>query len=162
MRRVAIILCGFAVAAGAGALFLVVAALFDPATRDAGFAATVNGFFLVFAEALEGGEPEDALLALAAAARAIVVAVCIAPLAVVALIGEAAGVRALAWYSGACGLLAAAAPWIARAARGLDVTRAASPVEARFALLFFLAGVVTGAIYWLISAPAKRPAPPEV
>lgn len=161
MRRVVIILCGFAVAVGAGAIFLLVAALFDPATRDVGFAATVNGFFLIFEEALEGGAPEDAFLALAAAARAIVIGVCIAPLAVVALIGEAAGVRALVWYSGACGLLAAAAPWIARAARGLDVTRAVTPVEARFALLFFLAGVVSGAIYWLIAAPTKRLAPSD-
>lgn len=161
MWRVAIILCGFTVAAGAGAIFLVIAALFDPATRDAGFAATMNGFFLIFEEALEGGAPEDAFLALAAAARAVVVAVCIAPLAVVALIGEAAGARALVWYSGGCGLLAAAAPWIARAARGLDVTRVATPVETRFALLFFLTGVATGAIYWLISAPVKGTAPSD-
>jgi hypothetical protein len=158
MWRLVIILTGFAVAVGVGSVFLVLAALFDPATRDAGFVATMNGIFLIVEEALGDGAPEEAVFALAAAARAVVVAVCVAPLAVVALIGEAARARALVWYSGACGLLAAAAPWIARAARGLDVMRVGSPVEGRFALLFFLTGIVTGAIYWLIAAPAKDPA----
>ena len=161
MRRIVIVLCGFAVAVGVGSVFLVVAALFDPATRDAGFAATINGLFLIIDAALDNDAPEEAVFALAAAARAVVIAVCVAPLAVVASIGEAAGARALVWYSGACGLFAAAAPWIARAARGLDVTKSTTPAEARFVLLFFLTGVVTGAIYWLIAAPAKRPPLPD-
>ncbi len=159
MRRIAIMLTGFAIAVGVGSVFLVVASLFDSATRAAGFVATMNGIFLIVEEALGDGAPEDAFLALAAAARAVLVAVCVAPLAMVALIGEAAGARTLVWYSGGCGLLAAAAPWIARAARGLEVSRIGSPVEARFALLFFLTGVVSGAICWLITAPAKDAAP---
>ena len=58
-----------------------------------------------------------------------IIATCVAPLAVAALIGEIAGARSLLWYSGASATLAGASPWIARAAMGLDRAREASPLE---------------------------------
>ena len=72
---------------------------------------------------------------------------------VAALIGEAAGARSLVWYSGVSGLLAGASPWIARAAKGLERAQSVTDAEGRLALLFFLTGALTGAIYWLIAAP---------
>ena len=68
---------------------------------------------------------------------------------------EAAGARSFVWYSGVSGLLAGASPWIARAARGLERAQSVTEAEGRLALLFFLTGALTGAIYWLIAAPGS-------
>jgi hypothetical protein len=156
LRRLIVMAFGFVVASGAGAVFLVVSALFDPTTRDAGLAATMAGFFAVMDETLRDGDPEQAAAALGFVIWAMVVATCVAPLALAALIGEAAGARSLLWYAGTSGLLAGASPWIARAARGLDRTTQMSDAEGRLALLFFLTGALTGALYWLLAAPSPR------
>jgi hypothetical protein len=157
LRRLVVMSFGFVVAAGAGAVFLALASLFDPATREAGFEATMAGVFAIIDEALLEGAPQDALSAFAFVMWAIVIATCVAPLAIAALIGEIAGARGWAWYAGVSAILAAASPWIARAARGLERAQSASALEGRIALLFFLTGTVTGTIYWLIAAPSSRP-----
>ena len=159
LRRAVLLLFRFVLASGAGAIFLVVAALFDPATREAGFAATMAGIFAIIDEALIAGDPEVAVASFGFVIWAIVIATCVAPLAVAALVGEAAGVRSIIWYSGASGVLAGASPWIARAAKGLDRAQSVSALEGRIALLFFLTGALTGAIYWLVAAP--RAAAPQ-
>lgn len=155
LRRLIVMCFGFVIAAGTGAVFLLVSALFDPATRDAGLAVTLAGIFAVIDEALREGDPEQAAAALGFVVWAVVIATCVAPLAIAALIGEAAGARSFVWYSGVSGVLAGASPWIARAAKGLERAQTASDAESRLALLFFLTGALTGAIYWLIAAPAK-------
>lgn len=160
IRRLVLMSFGFVVAVGVGAIFLVVSALFDPATREAGFSAAMAGVFAILDDALRDGDPQDAAASFGYVAKAIVVATCAAPLAVAALIGEIAGVRSIVWYSGASGVLAGASPWIARAARGLDRAQNVTPLEGRIALLFFLTGAVAGAIYWLIGAPSA-PADPS-
>lgn len=156
MRRLIVMSFGFAVAAAAGAVFLPIAVLFDPVTRDAGLAVTMSGLFAVVDEALREGAPEEAISALGFVLWAVVIAVCVAPLAVAALIGEAAGVRAFVWYAGASGFLSAASPWIARAARGLERAHAMNAIEGRFALLLFLTGTVTGSAYWFIAVRDGR------
>lgn len=158
LRRLAVMIFGFLIASGVGAIFLVVSALFDPTTRDAGFVAVMSGLFAALDEAATDGDPAQAVSALSFILWAVVVATCAAPLAVAALIGEAAGARSLVWYSGVSGLLAGASPWIARAARGLDRAQSITDMEGRLALLFFLTGALTGAIYWLIAAPKTTPA----
>jgi hypothetical protein len=158
LRRLIVMAFGFVIAAGVGAVFLIVSALFDPSTREVGLASVVAGLFAVVGEALNEGEPEQAFAALSFVVWAVIIATCAAPLAVAALVGEAAGARSLVWYSGVSGLLAGASPWIARAARGLERAHHLNEAESRLALLFFLTGALTGAIYWLIAAPARRPA----
>lgn len=153
LRRIVLMTFGFVTAAGVGSIFLVVAAFFDPATREAGFSATVAGIFAIVDESLAGGDPGDAFLSLTHVIWAIIIATCAAPLAIAALIGEIAGVRSFVWYSGMSAVLAGASPWIARAAKGLTLAPSANPVESRIALLFFLTGALTGALYWLIAAP---------
>lgn len=158
LRRLIVMTFGFVIAAGVGAVFLVVSALFDPATREAGLAPVIAGLFAVMDEALNEGDPEQAFATLSFVIWAVVIATCAAPLAVAALVGEAAGARAFVWYSGVSGLLAGASPWIARAAKGLERAQLANEAESRLALLFFLTGALTGAIYWMIAVPAKRTA----
>jgi hypothetical protein len=155
LRRLIVMTFGFLIASTIGAIFLVVSAMFDPATREAGFVSVMASLFAAFDEALDGGDPGQALSALGFVIWAVIVATCAAPLAVAALIGEVAGARSFVWYSGVSGLLAGASPWIARAARGLDRAQSVSEAEGRLAILFFLTGALTGAIYWLIAAPSS-------
>jgi len=79
------------------------------------------------------------------------VMICALPLTLTALAGEMARLRSPIWYCGATGLLAAAMPWLTRAAFHLQETRSASSLELHLALLFFLTGAIGGLIYWLIA-----------
>jgi hypothetical protein len=158
LRRLLVMTFGYLIAVGVGAIFLVISALFDPSTREAGFVAVMSGLFAAVDEAIVDGDPSQAVSALSYVLWAVVIATCAAPLAVAALIGEAAGAGSLVWYSGVSGLLAGASPWIARAAKGLDRAQSVTDAEARLALLFFLTGALTGAIYWLIAATKPAPA----
>ncbi|BBU61468.1 hypothetical protein MSC49_14030 [Methylosinus sp. C49] len=143
LRRLLVVSFAFVLAAGAGMIFLPIAALSDPATREAGSSLAMGALFWA--------EPDDVAAAFGYVLWAMGIAGCAAPLAIVALIGEIAGARAYTWYAGATALLAAAAPTILRAARGSSRLVEASPAEGRFTLLFFLAGALTGTIYWLIA-----------
>jgi hypothetical protein len=156
LRRVVIAVFAFVIASGVGAIFLGVSALFDPATRELGVASVLAGLFALMDEAASAGDPGNAIAALGHVIWIVVVATCAAPLAVAVLIGEAAGARSLVWFSGVSGVLAGASPWIARAAKGLERTREMNDAEGRLALLFFLTGALTGAIYWLIAVPPPR------
>jgi hypothetical protein len=158
LRRILVMCFGFLIAASAGALFLPLAALFDPLVRQVGLEAAASGFFAILDEGAREGDPASGIATLGAVFWAILVAVCAAPLAFAALVGEIAGIRSWAWYVGVSGFLAAASPWIARATQGLTRTAHASPLEVRIALLFFLTGATTGAIYWLIAAGERREA----
>jgi hypothetical protein len=165
MRRIVVMVFGFVLAVGAGAIFLIVSALLDPATREAGFAAATSGLFAFVEEDVGAGGWSVPLATFGFIIWSMIIATCVAPLAVAALIGELAGARSLLWYAGASATLAGASPWIARAAMGLDRARDASPLELRIALLFFLTGALAGTIYWLIAAPPPprqmaRPKPP--
>lgn len=161
LRRLVVMSFGYVIAAGVGAIFLVISAFFDPATREAGLASVVAGLFAIMGEALNDGDPEQAFAALSFVIWAIVIATCAAPLAIAALVGEAAGAHSLVWYSGVSGLLAGASPWIARAAKGLERAHQVNEAESRLALLFFLTGALTGAIYWLIAGPRAARNPDE-
>jgi hypothetical protein len=156
LRRLLAIFFGFLVAASAGALFLPLAALADPLLREAGFDAMIVGFFSVLDETAQDGDPASRLFAFGFVFWTILIAVCAAPLAFVALIGEIAGARGWSWYVFADGLLAAASPWIVRGARGGVGANPPTPLELRIIALLFLTGALTGAVYWLISVRGER------
>lgn len=149
LRRLLVVSFAFVLAAGAGMIFLPIAALSDPTTREAGSSLAIAALF--------SAEPDDVAAAFGYLLWAMGIAACAAPLAIVALVGEIAGARAYTWYAGATALLAAAAPTILRAARGSGRFIEASPAEGRFTLLFFLAGALTGTIYWLIAMRGREP-----
>ena len=156
MRRLLVMVFAFLTASCSGVLALALLVLFDPTTRETGFVVALNGIFHILDEAMQNGDPANLIEGFFAGTRAIAIAVCVAPLVFVAVIGAAMGLRQIAWYSGVSGVLAGASPWIARAALGLDQTHEASPVETRIALLFFLTGAFTGALYWSIAVPKDR------
>lgn len=146
-------LFGFTVAVSAALVVLPIALLLDPATRRAGAAFVQFGLFHL----AEAGLDDSSAFAAAELARFLwsaVIVVCVLPLALTALLGAAARVHALAWYAGATGVIAAAAPWIARAAFGGMRAVGASAAELRFALVFFLTGAASGLVFWLIAGRA--------
>lgn len=150
-RRAIGVIVAMAVAIGAGLVFLPVAVLADPVTRAAGFA-LIQFAVRVLADAdiadrLSGG----GLAALTGFVWMAVVTVCAVPVVAAASIGEVARTRALSWYAGATGLAAASAPWLIRAALHLPRAADYNFVELRFALVFFLAGLVSGSVYWLLA-----------
>jgi hypothetical protein len=155
-RRVAVMGFGFVLAACAGALFLPLAALADSSIREAGFDAAVRAFYAFLDRSLDDGDPTLGVERVAYVLWAILVAVCVAPLAFAALIGEIAGARNWTWYVGASGVLAAASPWIARGAGGKASARPPDPTELRILALFFLTGALTGLLYWAIAARGER------
>jgi hypothetical protein len=153
LRRAIVIFFGAAVAIAAGLVILPIAAVIDPVTRQAGFALAEFTFFAFTRTGLDGLSDSDGVRLLHFAWAA-VVTVCVAPLIFAVLIGELARVRSLIWYAGATGLIAACAPWLIRAAFQLQRATMVSPEEARFALVFFFTGLVSGAVFWVVTGSA--------
>jgi hypothetical protein len=151
LRRAIGVIFATAVAIGAGLVFLPVAALADPVTRAAGFALIQFAVWALadadIADGIYGGD----LAALTRFVWTAVMTVCVVPVVAVASIGEIARVRALSWYGGATGLAAASAPWLIRAALHLPRAAGYNFVELRFALVFFVAGLISGSVYWLLA-----------
>ena len=108
------------------------------------------------------GEPPDArAVALFTAFATGVFAILVAPPALVAVIGEVLGWRALLWYAGGSGALTALLPWLGRARSGMArATEAALPAEGRITLILFLTGAASGLVYWAIAGRSAgvRPA----
>lgn len=150
LRRAIGMIFATAVAIGAGLVFVPIAALVDPVTRAAGFALTQYAVLALDADYAVGPAGGD----LALLTRFIwlaVVMVCGVPVIVVVLIGEIARVRALLWYASATGFVAASAPWLIRATLHLPRAAGYNFAELRFALVFFLGGLISGSVYWLLA-----------
>jgi len=159
LRRLIGVIFAIGVSIGAGLLFLPLVAAVDPVTRSSGFALMQLAIAAILDTAVLEGDDNSGLTELTSFMWMAVATVCVAPLVAVALIGEAARVRAFAWYSGATGMGAALAPWLIRAALRLPRAANYSFAELRFALIFFLTGAISGSVYWFLagrSADGRR------
>jgi hypothetical protein len=148
-------LFGLMVAIAAALVVLPIACLLDPVTRQAAAAFAHFAFFSL----ADPGFPESPAVAAAELARFVwtaIVAVCVVPLAVTVLTGAVAGVHSMIWYVGATGLIAALAPFVARAALGTGKALSASPAEMRFVFAFFLTGAASGFVFWLLAGRSAR------
>jgi hypothetical protein len=150
-RRAIGVIFAMAVAIGAGLVFLPVAALADPVTRAAGFALIEFAVWALADADIADGIYGGGLAALIRLAWTAVMTVCAVPVVAVASIGEVARVRALSWYAGATATAAASAPWLIRAALHLPRAADYNFVELRFAFVFFLGGLISGSVYWLLA-----------
>ena len=151
LRRAIGVIFAMAVAIGAGLVFLPVAALADPVTRAAGFALIQFADWALADADIADGFNGGGLAVLTRFVWMAVVTVCVVPVVAVASIGEIARVRALPWYAGATGAVAAFAPWLIRATLHLPRAAGYNFVELRFALAFFVAGLISGSVYWLLA-----------
>jgi len=150
-RRAIGVIFAMAVAIGAGVVFLPVVALADPVTRAAGFALIQFAVWLLADADIADGLNGDGLAALIHLVWKAVMMVCAVPVVAVASLGEVARVRALSWYAGATAAAAASAPWVVRAALHLPRATDYNFVELRFAIVFFVAGLISGSVYWLLA-----------
>ncbi|MGH6812462.1 MAG: hypothetical protein ACREDM_08985 [Methylocella sp.] len=150
-RRATGVIFAMAVAIGAGLVFLPVATLADPVTRAAGFALIQFAVWTLADAEIADGLNGGGLAALIHLVWMAVVTICVVPVVAVASIGEVARVRALFWYGGATGLAAASAPWLIRAGLHLPQAAGYNFAELRFALVFFVAGLISGSVYWLLA-----------
>ena len=147
------IFIALACSVAAGVFALPVLALMDPVTREAGFAMFTGSLSAAFDMA---SDPADAAATLLLLIRIALLAICIVPLGLAALLGEIAGLRNWFWYACCSGGLASAMPFLLRLLAGVERGAATTdtptaPAEGRFLLLFFLVGAITGSIYWLIA-----------
>lgn len=158
LRRFIGVTFAIGVAIGAGLLSLPLVASADPVTRQSGFALMELAVAAIAGTSALGGLDGENLERLTSFMWTAVAAICAAPIVAVALIGEAAKVRAFLWYSGATGAVAASAPWLIRAALRLPRAAGFNSAELRFALIFFITGVISGAVYWFLAGRgADRP-----
>lgn len=151
IARTLVVIAALAVAVAAGLVFLPVAALVDPVTRGAGAAFSAHGIFALLAASASAIGPAQAADAFVFALWSIAMMICVAPVVVVALVGEAAGTASGLWYVLATGTVAAGLPWLVRAHHAGVDDAAGGQAEGRLALLFFLTGACSGLIYWLIA-----------
>jgi hypothetical protein len=162
IARSVIILAALAVAIASALVFLPIAALLDPVTRAAGVVFSASSIIAVidafFTPPAEG--PDTALLF---ALWILAVTICVAPIFIVSLIGEATGTASPLFYVAATGVIAAGLPWLLRA-RYLGKASesvAGGEVELRLALLFFVTGACSGFVYWLIAGHGAGRASPQ-
>ena len=148
--RAFFVLAGVAAGAAAALIVLPILIFVDPFAGEAGLISSFGGFLDLLQTVFADVPPDEAISLFAGFLWTAALMICVVPVVVVALIGEVAGVRSLIWYGGATGLLAAAMPWLMRAAFHLADARSAKPLELRLALLFFLTGTAAGLIYWSI------------
>jgi hypothetical protein len=152
LRRTLTVAVALLCAATLAFIALPIAVILDPVLRgiDPGWFA-----YGLLAVILLGGDP-DRLATSVLFVWTAMITVCFLPLVVTALAGEAARLRSWLWYAVATGLVAAGLPLAIRAGlgtaplrQGPDVATAAA--ESRLLLLFFLTGVVSGSLYWLMA-----------
>jgi hypothetical protein len=161
LGRALLAVFGLLLAIPTGLVVLLIGVVVEPAAQDLLGALGLAGFDAIYAEAWGGGAPERVAADLLVGAWAVSTTVVLVPPCIVALIGEAVGIRSFVWYGLGCGALTAALPWLSRGGGSWsgDVALAA---EGRLTALLFLSGAAAGLIYWLVagrSAGGKNPPP---
>lgn len=144
-----------AIPTGAGSL--LAALVLDPVASVWLTKGAMAGLDAGLLDLAAGLPPEGFPLLLAGLAKAAFMVLVVPPV-LVALIGETLRLRGFVWYGGACGLITAALPWLARGA-----VRPGGPLaaEARITAILFVAGACAGLVYWLVAGrSAGRSVPP--
>jgi hypothetical protein len=150
LQRAISVIFATVVAIGAGLVFVPVAVFIDPKTRAAGFALVQYAASALdnnFALGLLGSD----FAILTRFVWMVAVMVCAVPVIVVGLIGEVTKMSTFYWYAGATGLAAASTPWLVRASLHLPRAAGYNYAELRFAFVFFLGGLISGLVYWLLA-----------
>lgn len=145
-RLLLIIPLGLILAFGAGGFFLMLATVVSPALAQMVFGA-MNAFAdTVFGLAFNGEDPSELAVAASWQGFKLVAAILMAPVLITAIASELFRVRSGLIQMTLCGVMAAALP-----AAIIGLKRLPSGNETQVLAAFFLTGVVTGAVYWLIA-----------
>jgi hypothetical protein len=152
LRRALIVAVGILCAATLAFIVLPVAIIVDPqiiGSNPAWVAADI------VAGILQANDPER-LTASVHFVWTAMMTVCALPLVIAGLTGEIARARSWLWYAAGTGLVSAGLPLAIRLGLGSPALRrqadaATQSIEHRLLLLFFLTGVISGTLYWLIA-----------
>jgi hypothetical protein len=156
IARILLVTAALLGATASALVFFPIAALIDPVTRGAAADLAAAASFALLERALNDPAAGDMLSTMLSVIRSVAAAICLLPILIVGLVGEAAKVGSWIWYSVATGAVAAAVPFIVRGKADGSVSPAAQNVEMRFAAILFLTGVVCGLIYWLVAGRTAR------
>jgi hypothetical protein len=155
VRRLFLGLIGLALAIPAGAVFLAVAGLLAPETRDLAGDLTIASALALLSAAMNGEGPDLAFAAAAGGFWALATAMLCLPPILTAAIGAAAGVGSYVWYAGGSGVLTIAIAWLGHpAGQSLDTA------DGKILALLFLTGAVSGLVYWAIAGREMGPVGP--
>jgi hypothetical protein len=146
MRRLFVCILAFVVAIAAGMLFLAIAGLVVPETRELATDMSLGPFLLSVVGMAHGDSPDRVWSIVALTFWILALAVLVVPPAVTAIVGEFGGFRSVSYYGAATGLLAAAIAFLGHPAGERPDTS-----EGKVMLLIFLTGAVTGIIYWALA-----------
>lgn len=146
MRRLFLSLVAFLVAITAGTLFLAVAGLAVPETRDLAVDLSLGPLVVSVMGMVHGDSPDRVWSVVALTFWILAVAILVLPLAVTAVVGGFARLGSFAFYGGATGLLATAVAFL-----GHPAGERPGASETNVMLLVFLTGAVTGLVYWALA-----------
>jgi hypothetical protein len=161
LGRIVLFLVALILAIPAGTVTLAIGVIMEPTAHELIARIGVAIMDALFTEAIGDGADlfvRDVLFSL----WFLSLILLIAPVGLVALIGETIGSHSFVYYSGLTGLLTAAIPWLIR---GGFVQTPAIAAELRLTGLLFLTGAVAGLVYWAIAgrtAGRRREIPPPV
>jgi hypothetical protein len=145
-RLLLIIPLALIIAIGAGGFFLMLATVVSPALAQMVFAA-MNAFAdTVFGLAFNGEDPSDLAIAASWQGFKLMAAILIMPVVITAIVSELFRVGSGLFQMTLSGVLASALP-----AAIIGLNRLPTSTETRVLAAFFLTGVVTGAVYWVIA-----------
>ncbi len=150
-RLLLIIPLGLILAFGAGGLFLMVATVASQPLSQMVFAGLDAFSDVVFGMAFNGEDPTGLAVAASWQGFKLVAAILIAPVVITAVASELFRVGSGLIQMVLCGILATALP-----AAVLGLRRMPVGTETQVLAAFFLTGVATGAIYWMVAGRGAR------
>ena len=153
-RYLFVIPLGLIIAFFAGGFFLMLATVVSPALAGMIFGA-MNAFAeVVFGLAFNGEDPSDLALAASWQGFKLAASILIVPVLITALACELFRLPGALVQMVLTGVLAAALP-----AAIIGLRRLPTGAETQVLAAFFLTGVVTGVVYWLIAGRGAAPKP---
>ncbi len=157
-RFLLVIPLGLIIAFAAGGFFLMLATVVSPALAGMIFGA-MNAFAeVVFGLAFNGEDPSDLAIAASWQGFKLAASILIVPVLITALASELFRLPGALLQMVLTGVLAAALP-----AAIIGLRRLPTGTETQVLAAFFLTGIVTGAVYWLIAGRgAAKTAPNRV
>jgi hypothetical protein len=150
LGRVFLFCLGLFLAIPAGLLALAVGVVIEPAARELITALGLAGVETFLSDLWQDGVPTFETGELLFKVWVLSTTLLILPPALVALIGEIAGIRSFVWYGFATGGLTAVLPWLGRESERWAESGAFG-AEARITTLLFLTGAAAGLTYWLVA-----------
>jgi hypothetical protein len=146
MRRLFIVVVALVLAIAAGAIFLGVAGLAVPATRELAADISLGQVLLTMVGIANGAPPDQVWGVVALTFWVLALFVLVLPPVLAGLVGEIAGARSFVFYGGLSGALAAGIAWL-----GHPAATPPDAADTKVLLLVFLTGAVAGLVYWALA-----------